>query len=246
MTGTPRLIAHRGASADAPENTLAALRLAHEQGASWVEVDCMLTRDGVAVLHHDETLARVAGLEAAMADLDHAELAGLDAGSWFDPRFAGERIPTLEAAIALLGRLGLGANVEIKPTEGRAAETAEAVCRILVRRWPAHLPRPVVSSFAPEALAAARPLIADRAEIAMLVGPLPDDWRARAEALGAIGVHAGARRLGARAARDVRGAGFALRAYTVNDPAEAARLFGWGVQSVFTDAPARMAARLQR
>lgn len=245
MSAPPRLIAHRGASADAPENTLAALRLAHAQGARWVEFDCMLTRDGVAVLHHDETLTRVAGLDAAMADLDHADIARLDAGAWFDPRFKGEPIPTLDAAIALLAELGMGANVEIKPTEGRAEETGRAVAGVLAASWPDHLPRPVVSSFTPAALEAARPLIADRTELAALFGALPADWRARTRALGAVGVHASARRLDRADARAVKRAGLALRAYTVNDPDLAVRLFDWGVDAVFTDRPAALAAALR-
>ncbi len=89
------IIAHRGASEDAPENTLAAVQLAWEQNADAVEIDIRLSRDGFIVLHHDETTGRTAGLERFVADQTLDELRRLDAGAWKDARFRGERIPTL-------------------------------------------------------------------------------------------------------------------------------------------------------
>jgi glycerophosphoryl diester phosphodiesterase len=130
-TGTssrPFLVAHRGASAYAPEHTLAAYRLALEQGADYVEQDLTLTRDGVLICLHDDTLERTTDVEARFPDravvergaggaatkrwyandFTVAEVKTLDAGSWFDARFAGERVPTFEEAIALVkGRAGI-------------------------------------------------------------------------------------------------------------------------------------------
>jgi glycerophosphoryl diester phosphodiesterase len=121
--GRPFLVAHRGASAYAPEHTLAAYRLALEQGADYVEQDLTLTSDGVLVCLHDDTLERTTDVETRFPDravtepargggapvkrwyandFTLAEIRTLDAGSWFDPKFAGERIPTFEAAIALV------------------------------------------------------------------------------------------------------------------------------------------------
>jgi glycerophosphoryl diester phosphodiesterase len=122
------LVAHRGASAYAPEHTLAAYRLALEQGADYVEQDLTLTKDGVLVCLHDETLERTTDVEARFpdravvetapggapsrrwyaGDFTLAELRTLDAGSWFDAKFAGERVPTFDDAIALVkGRAGI-------------------------------------------------------------------------------------------------------------------------------------------
>lgn len=118
------LVAHRGASAYAPEHTLAAYRLALEQGADFVEQDLQISRDGVLVCLHDLTLERTTNVEevfpqrAAMSaggrqtwhvsDFTLAELKTLDAGSWFGAKFAGERIPTFQEAIDLVrGRAGL-------------------------------------------------------------------------------------------------------------------------------------------
>ncbi len=97
----PRIIAHRGASGDAPENTLAAIDEAVRQRADYVEYDVRLTKDGEAVLMHDATLSRTTDAPAGtrVADLTLDEIRGLDAGSWFDEAFAEERVPTLEEAI---------------------------------------------------------------------------------------------------------------------------------------------------
>ena len=117
------LVAHRGASAYAPEHTLAAYRLALEQGADFVEQDLAVTRDGVLICLHDPTLERTTDVEAVFperarqadgrsrwhaADFTLDEIKRLDAGSWFDARFAGERVPTFQEAIDLVrGKAGL-------------------------------------------------------------------------------------------------------------------------------------------
>lgn len=117
------LVAHRGASAYAPEHTAAAYRLAIEQGADYVEQDLGVTRDGALVCMHDATLERTTDVEQVfpdryrdeqgvkrwyIADFTLAEIRRLDAGSWFDPKFAGERVPTFEEAVALVrGRAGI-------------------------------------------------------------------------------------------------------------------------------------------
>jgi glycerophosphoryl diester phosphodiesterase len=98
----PLVVAHRCGSAAAPENTLAALRTAVREGADAVEVDVLPSRDGHPVVHHDDRLSRTAGVDAAVWDLDLAELRALDVGRWFAPAFEGERIPTLEEFVAAL------------------------------------------------------------------------------------------------------------------------------------------------
>jgi glycerophosphoryl diester phosphodiesterase len=98
----PLVVAHRCGSAVAPENTLAALRTAVLQGADAVEVDVLPSRDGHPIVHHDDRLSRTAGVDAAVWDLDLAELRALDVGRWFAPAFEGERIPTLEEVVTVL------------------------------------------------------------------------------------------------------------------------------------------------
>ena len=122
---TPRklLVAHRGASAYAPEHTLTAYRLALEQGADYVEQDLGVTRDGVLICLHDPTLEHTTDVEQVFpdrfkqmegarrwfaADFTLDEIKRLDAGAWFAPRFAGERVPTFQEAIDLVrGHAGL-------------------------------------------------------------------------------------------------------------------------------------------
>ncbi len=94
--GRPWIIGHRGASGEAPENTMVAFRLALEQGADMVETDVQLTADGVPVLLHDATLERTTSGLGLVRDRSLAEIRALDAGSWFAPRYAFETVPTLE------------------------------------------------------------------------------------------------------------------------------------------------------
>ena len=101
LSTLPRLIGHRGAKENAPENTLASIREAARQGARWVELDVMLSRDQRPVIIHDDTLDRTTSGTGPVPLRDVADLRALDAGTWFDPRFAGEPLPTLEEAAAL-------------------------------------------------------------------------------------------------------------------------------------------------
>jgi glycerophosphoryl diester phosphodiesterase len=120
MAGAKKLVAHRGASAYAPEHTLASYRLALEQNADYVEQDLAVTKDLVLICLHDESLERTTNVEVMfpdraavnpathkkrwlVSDFTLAEIKTLDAGSWFDARFAGERIPTWEEAVAFVG-----------------------------------------------------------------------------------------------------------------------------------------------
>jgi len=239
----PRLIAHRGASAYAPENTLAALREAKRRGAPWVEFDVKLSRDGVPILMHDESLKRTAGLDRFTADVPWADIQKLDAGAWKGASFAGEGVPSFAAAISCLGALGLGANIEIKPCPGREAATAVAAVEALQPRWPAQLPLPLLSSFKEAALAAARDA-APAFPRAVLIDDLADDWRLRAEAVGAIGVNTNGRKLTPARAAEVKAAGYLLSAYTINDPQTARDLLAMGVDCIITDMPDTIAAAI--
>lgn len=98
----PLVVAHRGASYDAPENTLASAKLAWEQNADAVETDIYLTKDGHIIVLHDKTTKRTTDRELTPAKSNFEELRKLDAGAWKAPRFAGEKLPTLEEQIALI------------------------------------------------------------------------------------------------------------------------------------------------
>jgi glycerophosphoryl diester phosphodiesterase len=231
----PRVIGHRGAARAAPENTLAGLRAAKALGAAWVEVDVRLTRDGRVILLHDARIDRTTDGRGAAAALTLAEIEECDAGGWFATAFRGERVPTLEAAVALLGALGLGAVFEMKATPAQGNAAATATVGVLTQCWPAQLPPPVVSSFDAALLVAAR-RAAPGVERALAFGAVPDDWHARADAVGAATLHVDHRALDAATAATIS-VRLPVFAYTVNQPERARTLFGWGVAGVFTDCP---------
>jgi len=241
----PRVIGHRGAAAAAPENTLASLRKAHELGARWVEFDVKLTRDGYPILAHDDRLERTTDGRGRFAERTLAETLELDAGSWFAPAFAGERVPTFEAALALCGALGLGINVEIKPCRGREIETARTTVETLLGHWPAALPVPLISSFAKTCLAVARDL-APAVPRGYLAGRLPPRWQAQLAAYGCSTLNLDQRRLGGRERAAVVAAGVPLLLYTVNDPRAARAQLSNGVTAVFTDRVGEVLAALER
>ena len=214
------MIGHRGAAAVAPENTLASLRKANELGARWVEFDVKLTRDGYPILAHDDRLERTTDGRGRFAATTLAEIERLDAGGWFAPAFAGERVPTFEEALALCRALGLGINVEIKPCRGREVETARVAVETLLAHWPATLPVPLISSFVPACLGVARE-IAPAVPRGYLAGRLPRRWQAQLATYGCSTLHLDQRRLGARQRAAVVAAGVPLLLYTVNDPCAA-------------------------
>jgi glycerophosphoryl diester phosphodiesterase len=152
------VIAHRGASRDAPENSLAAFRLAAEMGADAVELDARLSADGAVVVLHDQTLDRTTNGTGSVSDRSLAELKTLDAGAKFDPRFAGQRIPSLDEVFETIGgRLLI--NLELKNYERVFDRLAEGVIRIVRRH--ALERRVLLSSFNPFALRTARRLAPD-------------------------------------------------------------------------------------
>ncbi len=246
MTGKrrwPRVIGHRGAALSAPENTLAGLREAAALGVAWVEFDVRLTRDERAILLHDDTLERTTTGRGPASLLSFEEIRSFDAGAWFGAEFRGERVPSLEETIELLAELGLGAVVELKPAPGAQEATGRVVARLVAKRWPASLPPPLLSSFKPEALAAAR-AAAPELERALLVGAVPRGWREQVAALGCCSLHLDQRRVDRAVLAELTGAGLAVFAYTVNLPERAQQLFSWGVDAVFSDCPDRVAAGL--
>src|SRR5258706_613971 len=153
----PPVIGHRGAAAYAPENTLAGLRRAKALGSAWVEFDVRLTGDGAPVLCHDPRLDRTTSGSGLVSAKTLAAIRECDAGSWFDPYFAGERVPSLDEGLLLAAELDLGANIEIKSDRGRGYATAAAVATTL-QQLGGRAPAVLVSSFLPAALAGLRGL----------------------------------------------------------------------------------------
>ncbi len=234
---------HRGAAESAPENTLAGFRRAKELGAPWVEFDIRLTADRQCVVFHDETLERTTGRAERVDQVPLAVVARLDAGGRFDPAFAGERVPTLDQALAAIAGLGLGANIELKRHPGWEAETARCLAAAVGRGWPEGMAPPLVSSFAHTMLAEAR-RFAPHLPRAYLVRPLRPGYLEAAAELGCVSVNLYHGELTPEEAEAVKSAGFQLVAWVVDDPERARTYWDWGVDSIITGAPDRMVGAL--
>ncbi len=239
----PPVIGHRGAAATAPENTLAGLRAARAAGAAWVEIDLRLSADNRAVMFHDAVLDRTTDGRGRLADWTLARLARLDAGSWFDPAFAGQRVADLPTVLRLLDDLGLGANMELKPEHDRRDRLVDAVSAALTETRPS-VPL-LLSSFDRPTLAVCRERLPDVPR-GLLADDLPDDWRRIGRELDCRSWHLGYGSLGESPVAALREAGFRIVAWTVNDPKWARRLWRWGVDSVITDDPALVLAEWRR
>jgi glycerophosphoryl diester phosphodiesterase len=236
----PRILAHRGGGTLAPENTLGAIRLGAHMGFAGVEMDVMLAGDGTPVLMHDQTLKRTAGLRASVAHTGYQEMAQLDAGRWRGARWRGERVPRFEDAARLCRELGMWANVEIKPAHGYERRTGDAVARMAAEHWRGAPLQPVLSSFSPLALAAARQA-EPQLPRGLLVGRLPKHWREMLADLECVALHASYRALSARVVDEAHRAGVAVLAWTVNDRRLAQKLLHWGVDCLVTDRLDRIA-----
>jgi glycerophosphoryl diester phosphodiesterase len=238
----PRIVAHRGGGALAPENTLAAIRLGQSLGYRAHEFDVKLSQDGVAILLHDATLERTTTGAGRAADMPWSALRALDAGSWHSDAFRGERIPSFEEATALLRSQATMAHIEIKPTPGQDRETGEHVGRETVRLWQGSPVAPLFSSFSYEALRAAQQA-APSIPRGWLVKEFTDaDW-AHLEALKAVSLHTDHRKFDLGRITELHDRGYKVLLYTVNEIAAAERLLEAGVDGMFTDNLREFAAR---
>jgi glycerophosphoryl diester phosphodiesterase len=232
----PLILAHRGASHAAPENTMAAFRLAAEMGTDGIELDVQLCKDGEAVIIHNHTVDETTDGGGRIKDLTLAELRELDAGAWFAPEFAAERIPTLAQVLHELGpRMVL--NIELKTgtlfSDGLEAE----VVRLVEDTNLVH--QVIISSFNPLALWRIRRL--NRfISTGLLYAPdqpryLRDRWL---QAL--VRPNALHPRWDMLDQEDVTAAhrqGLKVNPWTCNDPDAMLRLVGWGVDAIITSRP---------
>lgn len=228
------IIAHRGASAHAPENTLAAFRLALEMGAKAIEFDVHQASDGELVVIHDEDLARVGGRKARVRGLGAKELRLVDVGSWFDRRFSAERVPRLSELFDLAqGRAEL--HLELKRGSSLHPGIEERVVGFL--RGRGALETTVVSSFEHKALYELRRL-EPRLRIGYLLGltRLSTAYREMGE-LKAESLNLSHRQVGGRVVKACREKGLKVLVYTVNARKEAQRLAGMGVDGIFSNFP---------
>ncbi|MBI4003481.1 MAG: glycerophosphoryl diester phosphodiesterase [Candidatus Omnitrophica bacterium] len=234
---TPRrpriaLIAHRGASAIAPEGTRAAIRGAIRAGAQMIELDVQMTRDGRLVVFHDDRLERTTNGSGWLRGLSYAQVARLDAGSWFHPRFAGEQVLLVSQAIRLIPER-MRINLELKRTSRRQA-LLQGVARTL--RWTRSTRRILVSSFDAKLL---KPL-SRRVACALLCRRRPERSLEQAVRLGCAAWHPHVSLTTPARIRRAHRAGLQVNVWVVDDPATARRLIQWGADGMFTNDPGRL------
>ena len=229
----PRVVAHRGGGALAPENTLGAMRKGALLGFRGVEFDVMLAGDGTPVVIHDETIDRTTNGKGEVSRMNYSQISAFRTEN-------GERVPTYADTVALCRELGLWANVEIKPAKGYERATGEAVARVSRELWRGAPVMPELSSFSVEALDAAQGAAPEFAR-GYLVGRVPDDWRATMARLGCVALHCNWKALTPRIAREAHDAGYGIALWTVDDPADARRLLAMGADCIITDALDRIA-----
>ena len=230
----PPLLAHRGASAYAPENTLAAFRKAFDLGARWLEFDVMLAACGELVVFHDESLDRTTNGSGLLQDYPYSYLKKLDAGSWFDKQFAGEPIPSLKEVLEFVRKNQLFANIEIKALPGKEKETVTSILS-LIAAYP-EISNLLLSSFSMKVLQALR-LQSSTCRLGLLMDQIDPAWPMIAREIQGSSLHLNQNGLNPSVIKTLKATELPLLAYTVNDPKRAVELFSWGVDAVFTDCP---------
>jgi glycerophosphoryl diester phosphodiesterase len=232
----PRWIAHRGAGKLAPENTLAAFRLGAAHGYRMFECDVKLSADGVPFLLHDATLDRTTNGQGLAAELSWDALSRLDAGSWHSPTFAGEPLASLVAVAQYCLANALCLNIEIKPTPGSESLTGTVVANAAALLWADALQGtlPLLSSFQPDALEAARVAQAHLPR-ALLLDALQAGWLETALRLDCVAVVCKHTQWDAVSVQQAQNAGLKVLCYTVNDASAADRLWALGTDGIITD-----------
>ena len=233
-SSAPLVIAHRGASMFAPENTIAAFELAVEMGADAIELDTMLTADGTPIVIHDQSLERTTNGNGNVASKMVAEIKLLDAGSKFDARFAGEQIPTLEEVFSAVGNKVL-INVELKNYASPFDHLPETVVALVVKKGLSD--RVLLSSFNPIALMKAK-RASGKIRRAAIIGGGPIIVRGVIEAFtNYYALHPAASLVNQGMIDKHHAAGNKINVWTVNEESEMKKFLSMGVDGLITDQP---------
>lgn len=249
----PLICAHRGASGHAPENTMAAFRKALADGASWIEFDIHLSADGEVIVMHDETLERTTDMQTSRrcCELTLAQLKQLDAGSWFDKSFAGERIPTLDEVLTeFKGKLGMNVEIKSSPTYNLNDGIEQKVADLLARHGLHRIEDVIVNSFDPRRLQKFR-ACAPRVTLGAIYCPDDEEFPSPADARVLISLTAAQALHPDHKATDeafmhiARQAGVMVNTWTVNDISDMQRMAALGVDMIMTDYPSRLQGLLR-
>ena len=238
----PPIIAHRDASALAPENTLSAFLKAKQLGMNWLEFDVMLAACGEVIVFHDETLNRTTNGSGNVVEHTYAYLQTLDAGSWFNPIFAGEKIPTLRETLIFLLNNQLSANIEIKALPGQEEKLVNLVLEMIEDYQEIPL---LISSFSLRSLQFGRKK-SQTLSIGFLMDEWQSDWKIICDELNAVAVDVNQTILNPQRIQEIKSSQRLLLTYTVNDPVRAETLILWGADAVFSDCPEQLVTRIKQ
>jgi glycerophosphoryl diester phosphodiesterase len=230
----PRWIAHRGAGRLAPENTLAAFRLGASHGYRMFECDVKLSADGVPFLMHDATLERTTSGHGTGGDQPWEKLSLLDAGSWHSRTYAGEPLASLDNLARYCLHNGYFLNIEIKPTPGLEAQTGTVVANAAARLWEGAAVPPLLTSFQPDALEAAK-AAQPQLPRGLLLDSLWKGWLETALTLDCTALVCNHALWDSSSVLQAKSAGFRCLSYTVNDEWAAQRLLDLGTDGIITD-----------
>jgi len=234
--------AHRGASGYAPENTMAAFKMAVELGSSGIECDVQMTKDGRLVVCHDETLDRTTKVKGYIKDLNYDEIRELDAGSWFDSKFRNERIPRLLELLELVKDTGLLLNIEVKSgivqypgiEQKVLAEVAAFGLQTKV----------IISSFNHYSIKECKDINPSVKTGALYMEGLFEPWNYM-KSLGCECAHPFYMALVPAIAKELKARGYIINVFTVNDPKIALELVKMGADGIITNYPDRMLKALK-
>jgi glycerophosphoryl diester phosphodiesterase len=235
LESAPQVIAHRGASQRAPENTIRAFLAAVSLGADAIELDAKLTRDGAVVVHHDRTLNRTTNGKGPLGRRRLTELEGLDAGIRFGMAYAGERIPTLRQVFEAVGESALY-DIELSNYREPFNRLPAAVLRVIAEFG--FQDRVLLSSFNPVALQRAKDLLPEIPRGLLLMRREPWWMRRMLGAAPRVHVVQMENRLAGRGAIEaIHKGGRKAHVWVVNEKQRTTDLLGWGVDGVITDLP---------
>jgi glycerophosphoryl diester phosphodiesterase len=242
--GRPLVLGHRGASHAAPQNTLAAFRKAADVGADGIELDVHLSRDGVPVVIHNNSVGATTDGTGLVRELTLVQLKALDAGARFDApdsdaSFAGERIPTLEEVLAEVGARVL-VNIELKA--GQTVALVSAVVDLVRRMGMAD--RVWFSSFKPYALYRAH-ASAPEIPCGLLYGPLNPGTLLLRPFTPHEALHPYKDLLTKRSVHRAHQRGLRVFTWTLDDPVVARKFATWGVDGIITNEPEKILAALE-
>ncbi|NOY68186.1 MAG: hypothetical protein GXP53_01645 [Deltaproteobacteria bacterium] len=239
----PWIIAHRGARAEAPENTHAAFEAAIRHGVDGIELDVQLTSDDVPVIFHDNGMSRILGVDRPVSSFSHAELSGFDMGGWFSPDFKGESIPTLESVIDRYADKTI-LLVEIKSmpqwsnSPGLRKKSALSVTRMIQRMVPAERMDGIyVLSFDPIILDMAHEYAPEIKLVRNLHLPIDDHEILQGMNQGVFACGLASERLTLNFMIHIHSLGLRVMTYSCNTAKEIDRALELGVDMVLTDDP---------